>query len=176
MKKSSSKSARTAGSNPIATQGEEIMQTTIPEQPSQAGANVGQQKPHSPKVRLLPVDGSDQPILSNFSKLEVTPGIVYIDFGFVEPGIVAALQRAVASGAALPEQINGRMATRVALSVDTLQALHQQIGQALEKLMETAQQQITTLAEIMQKGQSQAMQTEASRSANQQAATDDVTA
>jgi len=34
----------------------------------------------------------------------------------------------------LPESINGRLATRVALSYDTLANLHQQLGNALQGL------------------------------------------
>jgi hypothetical protein len=37
-------------------------------------------------------------------------------------------------GGKLPESINGRLATRVALSYDTLANLHQQLGNALQGL------------------------------------------
>jgi len=37
-------------------------------------------------------------------------------------------------GGKLPESINGRLATRVAMSYDTLANLHQQLGNALQGL------------------------------------------
>jgi hypothetical protein len=47
---------------------------------------------------------------------------------------LAALPRVVKEGGKLPESINGRLATRVALSYDTLANLHQQLGNALQGL------------------------------------------
>jgi hypothetical protein len=40
--------------------------------------------------------------------------------------------RVAKEGGKLPESINGRLATRVALSYDTLANLHQQLGNALQ--------------------------------------------
>ena len=42
--------------------------------------------------------------------------------------------RVAKEGGKLPESINGRLATRVALSYDTLANLHQQLGNALQGL------------------------------------------
>ena len=106
--------------------------------------------PANPKIRLVPVDGSDKPVMSNYATFEATPGIVYIDFGFIEPAVIGALQRATHAGAPLPEQINGRMAVRVAVGVDVLQNIYQQMGHVLNTLMENAQQQITTFNQLMQ--------------------------
>jgi hypothetical protein len=42
--------------------------------------------------------------------------------------------RVAQQGGKLPESINGRLATRVAMSYDTLANLHQQLGNALQGL------------------------------------------
>jgi len=61
-------------------------------------------------IRLQPVDNSDQPVLSNYTSLNVSPGIAYIDFGFLEPG----------------------------MGYDALANLHQQLGRVLAGLREAA--------------------------------------
>lgn len=167
MKKSSKSAASTqiipqAGTTPK----EAIMQNAKPANPSTAAeqaqnaatsAPQGPQAPQArkappvnPRIRLAPVDGSEKPVMSNYVTFETTPGIVYIDFGFIEPALIGALQRAAQAGAPVPEQINGRMAVRVAVGVDVLQNIYQQMGHVLNTLMENAQQQITTFNQLMQ--------------------------
>jgi hypothetical protein len=94
-------------------------------------------KPDQPKtiglgVRLLPAGDSDQPRVANYTSVTVSPGMVFLDFGFFEPAMLAALPRVAQEGGKLPESINGRLATRVAVSYDTLANLHQQLGNALQ--------------------------------------------
>jgi hypothetical protein len=110
----------------------------------------------SPEIHLIPVEGSEKPVMSNYAAFEVTPGIVYINFGFIEPAVIGALERAAQTGAPLPEQISGRMAVRVAVGVDVLQNLHQQMGQVLTALLENAQQQLSSLAQLAQGQEGQA--------------------
>lgn len=105
------------------------------------------QKPALPQIRLVPVDGSDQPILANYTMLDVTSGMVFIQFGFVEPGVITAIQGAMQTDAKLPERINGRMAARIALGLDTLQALHHQLGTTLEAMTKVAQQRLAQYTE-----------------------------
>jgi hypothetical protein len=89
-------------------------------------------------LRLTPVRDSDQPIVANYTALNVAPGMVFIDFGFIEPAMLAALPRVARSGGKLPESINGRLAARVALGYDALAGLHQQLGSVLKGLSEAA--------------------------------------
>ena len=89
-------------------------------------------------LRLVPVDQSDQPVLSNLTSVTVAPGLVFIDFGFVEPGLLSALPRMARLGGKLPERINGKLAVRVALGFDSLAALHQQLGQVVKGLGDAA--------------------------------------
>ncbi len=85
-------------------------------------------------VRLAPVDNSDQPVLANYATVNVAPGMAFIDFGFIEPGLLAAIPRVAKQGGKLPESVNGKLAVRVAMGYDGLAGLHQQIGRVLANL------------------------------------------
>ena len=85
-------------------------------------------------IRLAPIDNSDQPVLANFTRLNGAPGMVFVDFGFLEPSALSALSRLAQSGGKIPENLNGKLAVRVALGYDTLAALHQQLGQVIDGL------------------------------------------
>ena len=87
-------------------------------------------------IRLEPVENSDQPVLANYCNINVAPGMAFIDFGFFEPAMLAALPRVARSGGKLPENLNGKLAVRVALGFDSLANLHQQLGQVLKGLSE----------------------------------------
>ncbi len=87
-------------------------------------------------VRLTPVGNSDQPIVANYCLINVAPGMAFIDFGFLEPAMLAALPRVAREGGKLPERVNGKLAVRVALGYDALAGLHQQIGRVLAGLKE----------------------------------------
>ncbi|MGB5081680.1 MAG: hypothetical protein WBO23_13165 [Burkholderiales bacterium] len=89
-------------------------------------------------IRLAPVDNSDQPVVANYCSINVSPGMAFLDFGFLEPGMLAALPRVARSGGKLPERLNGKLAVRVALGYDVLANLHQQLGQVLKGLSEAA--------------------------------------
>lgn len=82
-------------------------------------------------IRLAPTGSSDQPILANFTRINGAPGLVFVDFGFLEPAALSALSRLARSGGKIPETLNGKLAVRVVLGYDTLAALHQQLGQAV---------------------------------------------
>ncbi len=79
-------------------------------------------------INLIPVERSDQPVLSNFTLVNVAPGMAFVDFGFIEPRVLATLPQLALSGGKMPEKINGRLAVRVAIGFDALQSLHQQLG------------------------------------------------
>ena len=85
-------------------------------------------------IRLTPVGNSDQPVVANYAVLNVAPGMAFIDFGFLEPGMLAALPRVAKAGGKLPERLNGKLAVRVVLGYDALAGLHQQIGRVLTGL------------------------------------------
>ena len=85
-------------------------------------------------IQLAPVGNSDQPLLSNFTSLNGAPGMVFINFGFLEPAALDALSRLARSGGKIPETLAGKLAVRVALGYDSIAALHQQLGQVVAGL------------------------------------------
>jgi hypothetical protein len=87
-------------------------------------------------IRLVPVDNSDQPVVANYTAINVSPGMVFVDFGFFEPGMLAAPPRIAQQGGKLPERLNGKLAVRVAMGYDALANLHQQLGQVMKGLGE----------------------------------------
>lgn len=95
-------------------------------------------------LRLAPANNSDQPIVANISNVQLAPGMAYIDFGFIEPGVLAALPRLAQQGEKTPEQITGKLAARVVIGFDGLAQLHQQITRAMNELSEAAKRQNAT--------------------------------
>ncbi len=85
-------------------------------------------------LQLMPANGSDQPVLANVTLVEPTAGVALLDFGFLDPGAMAALNRMARAGKQVPERLNGRLAARVAISYEALATLHQQIGGVLQAL------------------------------------------
>jgi hypothetical protein len=86
-------------------------------------------------VRLVPVNGSDSPVVANYAALQPGYGMAYLDFGFLEPSVLLAVQQLIATGSKdRPEVINARLATRVAVGYDVLYTLYGQIGQVLASL------------------------------------------
>jgi hypothetical protein len=95
-------------------------------------------KSNAVSIRLTPVDNSDRPVLANYSTINVSPGMAFIDFGFLEPGALSALPRIAKQGGKLPENLNGKLAVRVAMGYDAMANLHQQLGRMLAGLTAAA--------------------------------------
>jgi hypothetical protein len=60
--------------------------------------------------------------------------MVFVDFGFLEPGMLAALPRVAKQGGKLPQRLNGKLAVRVAMGYDAMVNLHQQLRRVLAGL------------------------------------------
>ena len=82
-------------------------------------------------VRLKPSESSAQPRSTNYTNVGVAQGIAYVDFGFIEPTLLAAIAKTAKDGQAAPKGLDGTLVTRVAMGVDVLARLHQQIQQVL---------------------------------------------
>lgn len=76
----------------------------------------------------------------NYTNVGVARGIAYLDFGFIEPALLAAIEKVAKDDQAAPKGVDGHLVTRVALPVDNLAQLHQQIQQLLMGLRTTPQQ------------------------------------
>lgn len=82
-------------------------------------------------VKLTPVENSDQPVSVNYTTVGVAQGIAYLDFGFIEPAMLAMLARTARDGKTIPDSLDGKLVVRVAMGLDVLQRLHQQIQHVL---------------------------------------------
>lgn len=82
-------------------------------------------------VRLTPSDASAHPLVTNYSNASMVQGMAYLDFGFIEPAVLAAVAKTAKDGQAAPKGLNGHLVTRVAMDITALARLHQQIQQVL---------------------------------------------
>ena len=85
-------------------------------------------------IRLQSVEGSDQPVFSNFCMVQGAPGMVFLDFGFLEPAMLPSLARLAKSGGKVPEAVNGRLACRVVLGLDSAVQLTRQLEAHMKNL------------------------------------------
>jgi hypothetical protein len=86
----------------------------------------------SVNLQLLPIEGSDQPLLANVTMVVPTAGVALLDFGFLEPRAMAVLNNMAREGKKVPERVAGRLAARIAISYEALATLHQQLGGVLQ--------------------------------------------
>ncbi len=85
-------------------------------------------------VRLKPSDSCAHPRAANFTNVGIAQGIAYLDFGFIEPALLAAVAKTAKDGQAAPKGLDGHLVTRVAMDVSALVRLQQQIQQVLISL------------------------------------------
>ena len=99
-------------------------------------------QPMAVNVRLKPSESSAHPRATNYTNVGVAQGIAYVDFGFIEPALLAAVAKTAKDGQAAPKGLEGTLVTRVAMGVDVLARLHQQIQQVLVSLRDAPQQKL----------------------------------
>ncbi len=90
-------------------------------------------------VRLKPSESSSHPRATNYTNVGVAQGIAYVDFGFIEPALLAAIAKITKDGQAAPKGLEAALVTRVAMGKDVLAQLHQQIQQVLVSLRDARQ-------------------------------------
>jgi hypothetical protein len=93
-------------------------------------AKRGEPSPSRP-VKLRLVERSNQPAMVNLSTVAATQGIAYLDLGFVDPALLGAVARAAQAGQPAPNVVEGCRVARVAMPLESLVGLHQQIQQVL---------------------------------------------
>ncbi|WP_295626172.1 hypothetical protein [uncultured Nitrosomonas sp.] len=82
-------------------------------------------------IKMLPNELAGQPLYSNFSTVNAGQGVVLVDFGFLDPQNLNILNQMAISGEKLPDVINVKLSSRMAVSVDTARHLSQQLNQLL---------------------------------------------
>ena len=103
--------------------------------------NETQDKVLALNVRLKSSDSSAHPRATNYTNVGVAQGIAYVDFGFIEPTLLGAIAKTAKDGQAAPKGIEGQLVTRVAMGVDVLARLRQQVQQVLIELRDATQAQ-----------------------------------
>ena len=98
-------------------------------------------------VRLKPTESSAHPRATNYTNVGIAQGIAYVDFGFIEPTLLAAIAKTAKDGQSAPKGLEG---SRVAMGVDVLARLHQQIQQVLVTMRDAQQ---TKQKVLMQSGE-----------------------
>lgn len=86
------------------------------------------------KVRLKALSQPDQPILANYTHVGLSGGLAYVDFGFLEPALLSAVAARAKQGEVTPKQVEGISAARVALPLDSVVRLSQQLQRVLVSL------------------------------------------
>jgi len=90
-------------------------------------------------VRLKPGEPSIHPRTANYTNVSVAQGIAYLDFGFLEPALLAAVANTAKTGQPAPKGLDGTLITRLAMPLDSLAGLHQQVQRVLVGLREARQ-------------------------------------
>ena len=65
--------------------------------------------------------------------------VAFVDFDFIKPALLAAIAKTTKDGQAAPKELDGTLVTPVAMGVDVLARLHQQIQQVLIGLRDARQ-------------------------------------
>jgi hypothetical protein len=83
------------------------------------------------KVRLTPSDSSAHPRVANYTTVGVAQGMAYLDCGFLEPALLATVAKSAKDSPAASKRLDGHLVARVAMDVNALAHLYQQIQQVL---------------------------------------------
>jgi hypothetical protein len=90
-------------------------------------------------VRLKPSEPSAHPRATNYTNVGVAQGIAYIYLGYIAPTFIAAIAKTAKDGQAATKGLDGTLVTCVAMGVDVLARLHQQIQLVLVGLRDAQQ-------------------------------------
>ncbi len=105
------------------------------------------QQPMQINVRMQQNAHTSQPIYANFTTVQNAQKIIIVDFGFVDPQLIATLNRLARTGEKTPDTIEATMSCRMALNLETAHQLFVQLGQLFPNKPEsrvTAEQQNET--------------------------------
>ncbi|MCM8610803.1 hypothetical protein [Accumulibacter sp.] len=98
---------------------------------SEANAVSSAAQPVSVAIRLQPVEQSQMPVFSNIATVQPGSGVVFIDFGFIDPQTLMHLARLGQPGVEIPQAVSGILACRVVLGLDTIANLANQLNHLL---------------------------------------------
>lgn len=110
----------------------------MPEQSDKPEKSAQSEKAITLNVQLAPGNATEQPMLANYTSVSVAQGIAHVDFGFIEPALFGALGQAIRQNKPIPNGVSGTRTARIALPLDVLVRLEQQLQQTLMGLRREA--------------------------------------
>ncbi len=90
-------------------------------------------QPMQVNVRMQQGEHTGQPLYSNFTSVQGGQGVVIVDFGFLDPQTINALNHLARSGEKAPDTIGARMSCRMAISVEAATNLAHQLNQLFQR-------------------------------------------
>ncbi|MDV6342372.1 hypothetical protein R2083_12180 [Nitrosomonas sp. Is35] len=90
-------------------------------------------QPMQVNIRMQQGEHTGQPLYSNFTSVQGGQGVVIVDFGFLDPQTINALNRLARSGEKAPEAVGARMSCRMAISVEAATNLAHQLNQLFQR-------------------------------------------
>jgi hypothetical protein len=84
-------------------------------------------------IKMQQSDHAQQLIYSNLTHVQAEQGVVIIDFGFLDPQTIHAVNQLAKTGEKVPETISARMSCRMAISIEAAHHLYQQLNQLMQK-------------------------------------------
>ncbi len=102
---------------------------------SQSKSDAETTEPYAKRVNIKMQQGehANQLLYSNLTHVQGEQGVVIIDFGFLDPQTINALNQLAKAGEKVPETINARMSCRMAISIEAASNLYQQLNQLIHK-------------------------------------------
>lgn len=85
-------------------------------------------------VRLKSAEHTSLPIVANYTDAHVGQGIAYLNFGFIEPGMLREVGKRSQKEDTAPKHIEGSLTTRVAIPLDSLFRLQEQLSHIIIRL------------------------------------------
>ena len=80
------------------------------------------------QIRLRGSEQTGQPKFANYSHVGVSNNMAYLDFGFIEPAHLAQASQRLSEKNRAGKSLEGTTVTRVAMGLNDLLRLHQQVN------------------------------------------------
>ncbi|SNX60456.1 hypothetical protein SAMN06296273_1922 [Nitrosomonas ureae] len=100
---------------------------------NEADAETNKSQATQINIRMQQGEHTGQLLYSNFTSVQGGQGVVIVDFGFLDPQTIHAVNRLARSGEKVPEAVGARMSCRMAISVEAANSLAQQLNQLFHK-------------------------------------------
>ncbi len=113
-----------------------------PNKQNNASKDAAHQSPVQVNVNMQQGEHTGQPIYSNFTTVQPGQGVVFVEFGFLDPQTINALNQMVRNKPDEKTQtVHARMSCRIAISLESASQLTLQLNQFLQSTKKMIDQQ-----------------------------------